>query len=140
MGKFGELFKFLFTGRGGLGNGTELMNVVEDSPYYPFCWKESEDGWFAVALYMEEEYKKDFFESRHLAATGDVWERMVQEYVREEMPEAADWIEYDSDEDEFCACSKNGDVMRRLIVNLKAMCEDDKRLTEYVAKVKEEEE
>lgn len=140
MGRLIEHLTWLFSRRVKSADGLRNMNVVEDSPYYPFCWKESEDGMCSVTLYAEEGYKEEFLDKKCMLGTCDVWEQLARQFIMAEMPEAAGEIKFGSDEEAFCACSRNRDLLHRFMENLKTMCEDDKRLEEYICTLKEEEE
>lgn len=128
MGKIIGSVKRIFSRRSKASEEHDSLGVVEDSPYYPFCWREKENGEYAVVLYAEEEYKTDIFEEKELLGNGYTWEALAKEFIKEELPEAEDIVEFDPEADMFYAYSKNRDMLYRFMTELKTLCEDDDRL------------
>jgi len=135
MGKIIGSVKHIFSKRSKASEEHDSLGVVEDSPYYPFCWREKENGEYAVVLYAEEEYKTDIFEEKELLGNGYTWEALAKEFIKEEIPEADEVVEFDPEADMFYAYSKNRDMLYRFMTELKTLCEDDDRLRKLLDNV-----
>ncbi len=139
MGKIIGSVKRLFSHRSKAAEEHDSMGVVEDSPYYPFCWREKENGEYAVVLYREEEYKTDIFEERKLQADGCNWQRLSKKFIESEMPEAEEHVDFDSDKETFYAYSNRKDMLYRFMTGLKALTEDDEKMGKMLDDIRTEE-
>ncbi len=133
MGKIIGSVKRLFSRRSKAAEEHDSMGVVEDSPYYPFCWREKEDGEYAVVLYQEEEYKTDIFEEKKLQGNGYDWVALSKKLISEEMPDAEDVVKFDPKADMFYAYSGDKETLYRFMTLLKALSDDDERMERYLA-------
>ena len=135
MGKIIGSVKRIFSKRSKASEEHDSLGVVEDSPYYPFCWREKENGEYAAVLYAEEEYQTDIFEEKELLGNGYTWEALAKEFIKYEIPEADEVVEFDPEADMFYAYSKNRDMLYRFMTELKTLCEDDDRLRKLLDNV-----
>lgn len=111
------------------------LEVVEDSPYYPFSWRSNDDGEYVVVLYAGDEYKHDILESLGMPDNGYIWEALAEKYINEEFPEAREIIELDPESDMFCAYSEDENILRRFVEGFKALCEDDEKMKAFLVNI-----
>ena len=118
--------------------GDGMLEVVEDSPYYPFSVKQNDDGEYTVSLYAEDEYKIDNFEDHELIGNGDDWQRLAEKFIRMEMPEVEGKIKFDPEADMFFAYCDDEETLVRFVAGLKDACEDDAKLKHLLENIDEE--
>lgn len=138
MGKIIGSVKRLLSRRSKSADIHDSLDVVEDSPYYPFCWREKDNGEYVVVLHAEEEYKASAFKRRNMHGNAHDWQRLAEEYAKQAMGEDAERIDFDSDDDLFYAYSDDGDLLRRFMTELKLLSEDDSRLATVLDRVSAE--
>ena len=138
MGNIFKALKKKLSRRKRSADNDGMLEVVEDSPYYPFSIRNDDNGEYTVSLNAEDEYKTDEFEDNELLGNGYDWERLAKEFIRTEMPEAEDEIKFDPEADKFFAYSENEEMLRRFVMALKNACEDDEKLESLIRNIGEE--
>lgn len=115
------------------------LDVVEDSPYYPFSWR-SADGNddFGVVLYTADEYKKEIFADFGSEGNGYDWEALAQAFIKREMPEAEGKIGFDPEADTFLAYSRDEETLRSFVTRFKDLCEDDEKMAKILSCIDDE--
>lgn len=115
------------------------LDVVEDSPYYPFSWRPADGSDdFGVVLYTADEYKKEIFADFGFEGNGYDWEAVAQAFIRREQPDVDGKVSFDPEADTFLAYSKDEEALRIFVTKFKEFCEDDERLAKVLSCVKDE--
>lgn len=138
MKNFIKALKRKLTKRRHTSAGDGVLDVVEDSPYYPFSIKQNDDGEYTVALYAEDEYKTDDFEDHELIGNGDDWQMLAEAFIKMEMPEVEGEIKFDPEADMFFAYCDSKETLTKFVAGLKEACEDDAKLKALLKKIGEE--
>ncbi|WP_418854986.1 Imm51 family immunity protein [Prevotella sp.] len=138
MGNIFKAIKKRLSKRQRPSDGNGGLDVVEDSPYYPFSFLTNDRGEYVVALYADVECKQDVFEDQELPGNGYDWEKIAKEYISRELPEADEQIGFDSEADMFYAYSEDENVLKQFIMGLKETCEDDDKLASLVENIDKE--
>ena len=106
----------------------------------PFSYMVHDDGQASVNLYTSEKYKQKLFETRKgFTGSGYDWESLAQVFIREKIPDLAQWIEFDSERLAFVAYSSNPDALKQFIISFKEACENDELIADLFSRTAAEE-
>jgi len=93
----------------------------------PFKWVEY-GATASVILYADLGYKADLFKTRSkdgFVGSGDDWEALAKTFIKNQIPELKNALEYDSEFGMFCVYSSNIPALKKFALNFKNACEDD---------------
>ena len=111
------------------------MDMPFESQIYPFMWYEDHyKQAYSISLGITifppgDDYKSELFKSRWgFIGTGGDWESLAKVFIRKNMPEIKDMIDFDSERIMFCAYSQDEESIKRFITEFKKACDDDKAI------------
>lgn len=102
-----------------------------ENQYYPFSLSSHSD---TFSLLLTQDLKWDLFEKNNFLGNGYDWTRLIENLLKDKLPNVLSNLKFDSEAGMFCVYSKNKKELKEIAKIVAVFYDSDKDLDSYIIK------